>query len=100
MTTKPRDWDANTYDVVASPIHAFGAALLDGLGLQGGETVLDAGCGSGAVPQRLLERLPNGRVIGVDGSPAMIDGARELLRDDPPGDLRVARLLELAPARA
>jgi trans-aconitate 2-methyltransferase len=95
MTTKPRDWDAGTYDVVGAPVQAFGHALLDRLGLRGDEAVLDAGCGSGAVTKSLLDRLPNGRVVGVDGSEAMIDAARELLGDDPRVTLQVADLVDL-----
>ena len=41
--------------------------------------MLDAGCGSGRVTELLCERLPEGRVIGVDGSPSMIEHARETL---------------------
>ncbi len=94
MTTT-RDWDAGTYDAVGSPVHAFGHALLDRLVLEGDETVLDAGCGSGGVTRDLLGRLPDGRVIGVDGSPQMIDRARAELGDDPRVTLDVVDLLEL-----
>jgi arsenite methyltransferase len=40
--------------------------ILDGLGLQGDETVLDLGCGRGAVLLAAAKRLPRGRAIGVD----------------------------------
>jgi trans-aconitate 2-methyltransferase len=72
----PRDWDAATYDRVADPMTRWGAAVVDRLPLRGDETVLDAGCGSGRVTELLLERLPNGRVVALDGSPSMIDQAR------------------------
>lgn len=78
-TTGPRDWDARTYDRVADPMTRWGASVLDRLPLSGAETVLDAGCGSGRVTEFLAERLPAGRVIALDGSPAMIDAARERL---------------------
>jgi trans-aconitate 2-methyltransferase len=42
--------------------------------------VLDAGCGSGRVTRLLIERLPRGRVIGVDSSPSMIEQARAVVR--------------------
>ena len=75
----PRDWDARTYDRVADPMTRWGSAVLDRLPLAGDERVLDAGCGSGRVTELLAARLPRGRVVALDGSPAMIDAARERL---------------------
>jgi trans-aconitate 2-methyltransferase len=76
-----RDWDADAYHRVADPQEEWAREVIQRLELAGDETVLDAGCGSGRVPRLLLERLPEGRVIGVDGSPAMIAKARETLGD-------------------
>jgi trans-aconitate 2-methyltransferase len=75
----PRDWDARTYDRVADPMTRWGMAVLDRLPLTGDERVLDAGCGTGRVTEQLAERLPRGKVIALDGSPAMIEAARERL---------------------
>ena len=74
-----RDWDAATYDRVSTPQQEWARAVVDRLELRGDETVLDAGCGTGRVTAMLLERLPRGRVIAVDGSAAMVAEARELL---------------------
>jgi trans-aconitate 2-methyltransferase len=74
-----RDWDASTYDRVADPMARWGAAVLERLPLQGDERVLDAGCGSGRVTELLAERLPDGHVIALDGSPSMVDAARDRL---------------------
>jgi trans-aconitate 2-methyltransferase len=79
-----RDWDARTYDRIANPMARWGEAVLDRLELSGSERVLDAGCGSGRVTERLLERLPAGHVVAVDGSPRMIDEARARLGADNP----------------
>jgi trans-aconitate 2-methyltransferase len=87
------DWDAATYDRVAYPQEEWGLEVLDRLELVGDETVLDAGCGSGRLTRHLIERLPRGRVIGVDSSPAMIEKARENVGDD--ADLRLVSLLDL-----
>lgn len=93
------DWDAATYDRVSDPQEEWGREVLARLELAGEETVLDAGCGTGRVTRLLVERLPRGRVIGIDASPSMIEHARETL--DGFGDrveLRVGDLarLELA----
>ena len=73
------DWDARTYDRIADPMTRWGATVLDRLPLEGDERVLDAGCGSGRVTELLLERLPRGHVVALDGSAAMIDEARRRL---------------------
>ncbi|MBA2343455.1 MAG: methyltransferase domain-containing protein [Thermoleophilaceae bacterium] len=74
-----RDWDAETYDRVSAPQVEWGAEVLARLELEGDETVLDAGCGSGRVTRLLLERLPRGRVIAVDSAPSMVEEARTAL---------------------
>jgi trans-aconitate 2-methyltransferase len=47
--------------------------LLADLHLNGDETVLDIGAGTGRDTAKLLDRLPRGHVIAVDGSQAMLD---------------------------
>jgi trans-aconitate 2-methyltransferase len=88
-----RDWDATAYERLSAPLEAMGREVLQRLELEGDETVLDAGCGTGRVTAVLAERLPRGRVIAVDGSPAMVEEARKRLPDRV--DVREADLLEL-----
>lgn len=78
----PRGWDGAAYDRLSTPMQAMGLEVLERLKLEGDETVIDVGCGSGRVTEALTERLPRGRVIGVDHSASMIDAARERLGDD------------------
>jgi trans-aconitate 2-methyltransferase len=73
------EWDAATYDRVADPQARWGKAVVERLPLRGDERVLDAGCGSGRVTAELLDRLPNGRVVALDGSSAMLGEARRRL---------------------
>ena len=89
------DWDAVTYDRVAEVQEEWGREVLARLDLRGDETVLDAGCGSGRVTKLLLERLPEGRVIGVDAAPSMIAKAREAIGHDERVELEVRDLLDL-----
>jgi trans-aconitate 2-methyltransferase len=94
----PRDWDAGAYDRLPIPMTRWGIAVVGWLELAGHERVLDAGCGTGQVTERLLDRLPEGTVVALDGSPSMIARAHERL-----GDARVEYvvhdLLEPIPIR-
>jgi trans-aconitate 2-methyltransferase len=73
-------------------MEALGREVLGRLELNGDETVLDAGCGSGRITEALIERLPEGHVVAVDASQSMVQAARERLRD---ADVRCIDLLEL-----
>lgn len=81
INTGPREWDAETYDAISDPQFKWGMEVLERLQLRGDETVVDAGCGSGRVTEQLAKRLPEGRLVAVDGSAAMIAKARERLSD-------------------
>jgi trans-aconitate 2-methyltransferase len=93
MNTGAREWDAETYDAVSDPQFEWGMEVLERLELRGDEVVVDAGCGSGRVTAELAERLPNGHVIAVDGSEAMVEKAKERLGDH--ADYVVSDLVEL-----
>jgi trans-aconitate 2-methyltransferase len=89
----PRDWDAAAYHRLSDAQEAMGREVLERLELRGDERVLDAGCGTGRVTAALLERLPAGEVVAVDGSLSMAEEARARLGDR--ADVRVSDLLEL-----
>jgi trans-aconitate 2-methyltransferase len=76
-----RDWDAATYDRVSDPQFAWALEQLERLPLTGDEVVLDAGCGSGRVTAELVQRLPHGRVYGVDVAPSMVEHAKAAVGD-------------------
>jgi trans-aconitate 2-methyltransferase len=73
------DWDATSYDRVSTPQTRWGRAVLERLVLEGDETVLDAGCGTGRVTEALIKRLPRGRVIALDASASMLEQAQARL---------------------
>jgi trans-aconitate 2-methyltransferase len=93
MNTGAREWDAQTYDEVSNPQFEWGMEVLERLELRGDETVVDAGCGSGRVTEELAKRLPEGRVIAVDASAAMVEKAKERLGER--ADYLVSDLVEL-----
>jgi trans-aconitate 2-methyltransferase len=91
MSTSPvpgtREWNANVYHRVSAPQFTWGQAVLDRLPLRGDELVLDLGCGTGRLTALLLERLPDGRVIGVDLSANMLATARREMPTEARGRL-------------
>jgi trans-aconitate 2-methyltransferase len=77
----PREWDAETYDAISDPQFSWGMEVLERLKLRGDEDAIDAGCGSGRVAEQLLARLPEGSLLAVDASEAMVTKAQERLGD-------------------
>src|SRR4051812_18274863 len=88
-----RTWNGAAYDRVSTPMERLGREVMERLDLRGDEVVLDAGCGSGRLTEVLLERVPDGHVIGVDASASMIAAARDRL--GAAADLRTADLVGL-----
>lgn len=79
----PREWNAETYDQLPLPHEEWGERTLARLRLRGDETVLDAGAGTGRDTLKLLDRLPEGRVVAADGSRAMIERLRAKVDGEP-----------------
>lgn len=77
-------WIAPTHDVLARLVGArarrLGLAWLD---VRDGDTVLEAGVGTGLSFERLLHQNPNGWTEGVDLTPAMLRRARRRARRAP-----------------
>jgi len=68
---------APRYDHFTRRINAIRSRTIEALALAPGQTVLDAGCGTGWCLPRLAERVGRGGlVIGFDPSPEMLDIAR------------------------
>jgi trans-aconitate 2-methyltransferase len=57
--------------------------VLERLGARGDEAVMDAGCGTGRVTELLLAELPEGSVLAVDGSRAMVEAAKKRFAEEP-----------------
>ena len=70
-------WDARDYARNSRIQEEFGRKHLDALDLSGSEAVLDIGCGDGRLTAALAQKVPRGRVVGIDSSPDMIAAARQ-----------------------
>lgn len=68
-------WDPLTYERSGAFVHGLAGGVLEWLGAQPGEYILDLGCGDGQLTLRIAET--GAHVLGVDASTAMVAAARE-----------------------
>jgi len=76
------EFNGKKYEEASTHQKEWGRRLVDELNLHGNERVLDLGCGDGAVTSQIAGSVPNGEVIGIDASAAMIDVALEKRRNN------------------
>lgn len=75
-------WDARTYDEVSRLVqYRWGQHVLEWRKWKGNETVMDAGCGSGLLTKLLAQKVPRGKVFGVDIDSNMIKQAKRNIKD-------------------
>src|SRR5215468_4000362 len=68
-------WDPERYARTARFVSDLGMAVLELLAPQPGERILDLACGDGALTEKLVAM--GCQVVGVDGSAAQIEAARQ-----------------------
>jgi ubiquinone/menaquinone biosynthesis C-methylase UbiE len=62
--------------------------MVEDLGLEPGDHVLDSASGPGLWSRLFAERVhPGGRVVGLDFSPELVEYARTMLKEDPLGEV-------------
>ncbi len=77
MSNKSYQWNAQQYAQYSSAQYAWALELIEKLKRQGNETVLDIGCGDGKATAAIADRLPRGKVVGIDSSVEMINLAKQ-----------------------
>ncbi len=65
-------WNARDYAKNSGPQQLWARELIHKLDLAGDERLLDIGCGDGKVTAEIAAAVPNGSVLGIDNSEAMI----------------------------
>jgi trans-aconitate methyltransferase len=71
------EWNPEDYARNSGGQLIWARELIARLRLKGNETILDVGCGDGKVTAELAAAVPEGRVVGVDSSPAFVKYARD-----------------------
>ena len=69
-----KQWDASLYDDKHSFVWRYGEEVVELLAPKAGERVLDLGCGTGHLTNKIA--AAGATVLGIDVSPEMIDQAR------------------------
>jgi trans-aconitate methyltransferase len=75
-------WDGHAYAGNVGHHRLYDDWFLDGLPLAPTDRVLDLGCGSGDFTATIAARVPDGRVVGLDAAPSMLDEARTRARQN------------------
>jgi trans-aconitate 2-methyltransferase len=83
------DWSGRDYIRVSSLQRTVAAETLAELVVDGGEWVLDIGCGDGFLTREIADRLPRGYIVGVDASPRMVATAGQAGTPTPAGPVFV-----------
>ena len=68
-------WDAASYAANRTHHEVHDAGFLATLPPRPSDRLLDIGCGSGELTTTVAGLVPDGHVVGLDGSPSMIDAA-------------------------
>lgn len=71
-----------SYDFLCTVLgmgQGFRQEIMDRLGLQGNEHLLDLGCGSGALLERVCKHFPHVAAAGIDPDPVLLDVAKRRL---------------------
>ncbi len=73
--TRDKEWDTALYDGKHSFVWKYGEGVFELLAPGRGERILDLGCGTGHLTNRIA--AAGADVVGVDRSPRMIESAKE-----------------------
>lgn len=71
------DWNGAHYKHHSLWQQKLAMDVVNKIPFKGHEAVLDIGCGDGKISRQIAERVPRGEVIGIDGSPSMVEQAKK-----------------------
>ncbi len=71
------NFNGEKYKNASSHQKEWGSKLISDFSFSENASILDLGCGDGVLTAQLADKVPNGKVVGVDASIGMIDEARK-----------------------
>jgi len=71
------EFDGAKYQRSSRHQKGWGSGLIDSIAFRGDESILDLGCGDGALTAQLATLVPGGHVLGIDASAGMLETARQ-----------------------
>lgn len=72
------EFNGKKYSEASTHQKEWGNKIINELKLKGDESILDLGCGDGALTENICNVVQNGDVLGIDASKSMIETARDL----------------------
>ena len=76
------EFNGDKYEKASRHQKQWGNKLISQMHLKGNESILDLGCGNGALTAELAELVPEGKVLGVDASKGMLETAKKYTLDN------------------
>jgi demethylmenaquinone methyltransferase/2-methoxy-6-polyprenyl-1,4-benzoquinol methylase len=87
LESAPQRYDVGMRIITLGRVESLRAALAEAAAPVAGRTILEIGCGTGALTERLIER--GARVTAIDQNPELLEQARARLADVPPSSLEL-----------
>jgi trans-aconitate 2-methyltransferase len=76
------EFNGEQYKKASSHQKEWGNKIIAEFHLKGNERILDLGCGDGNLTSQLAELVPDGFVLGIDGSVGMIEEANKIRKSN------------------
>lgn len=89
------EWPANDYAIGNYIQAAFADQYLNRLIMDPSDHVLDIGCGDGSYSVKIIERVPDGSLLGIDRSANMLQVAHEKMENYPNVSLQQMDVLKM-----
>jgi ubiquinone/menaquinone biosynthesis C-methylase UbiE len=89
------EWPANDYAIGSFIQASVAERFLPELQLNHQDRILDVGCGNGSFTRKILNKIPEGSLLGIDASENMLELAKAIIKEYPNFSVAKADVLAL-----